>query len=109
MEFQFTTLISNLNYVLSQRKRWKKLLIMLFICYNNIPSVVVTKVAATASALPTQVLNGLAVTGYKWGKHLYDIHNKLSVQYFKDSGDEKTRFRRHMDKKWFSKPGPTGF
>jgi len=33
-----------------------------FICRNNIPSVVFTKVAATASALPTQVLKDLAAT-----------------------------------------------
>jgi len=74
-----------------------------FICRNNIPSVVVTKVAATASAMPTQVLKDLAATGHKWGKHLYDIHDELSVQYYKDSGDEKTRFQPHMDEKWFLK------
>ncbi|KAH6701345.1 hypothetical protein BKA61DRAFT_582423 [Leptodontidium sp. MPI-SDFR-AT-0119] len=42
-----------------------------FMCRNKIPSVVFTKVAATASAMPTKVLKDMAATGHVLGKHLY--------------------------------------
>ena len=44
-----------------------------FICRNKIPSVVYTKVAATASALPTKVLKDMAATGHVLGQHLYKV------------------------------------
>ena len=72
-----------------------------FICRNNIPSIVFTKVAATASALSTNVLEDLAFTGHILGKYIYKYHVALSREYYEASGDEKTRFRPHMDQKWF--------
>lgn len=72
-----------------------------FMCVNKIPSVVYTKVAATASALPPKVLEDMAATGHVLGQHLYKVQALLDLKYYEDSGDDKKRFREHMDQRWF--------
>jgi hypothetical protein len=72
-----------------------------FICRNKIPSVVFTKVAATASAMPTKVLKDMAATGHVWANTFYKVQVDLDLKYYEASGDEKRRFRSHMDEKWF--------
>lgn len=70
-----------------------------FICRNKIPSVVFTKVAMTASAMLTKVLKDMAATGHVWANTFYKVQVNLDLKYYKASGDEKRRFRSHMDKK----------
>ncbi|KAH6719523.1 hypothetical protein BKA61DRAFT_571527 [Leptodontidium sp. MPI-SDFR-AT-0119] len=72
-----------------------------FMCRNKIPSVVFTKVTATASTILTKVLKDMAATGHVLGKHLYKVQVDLDLKYYEASGDKKRRFRSHMDEKWF--------
>ncbi|KAH6712153.1 hypothetical protein BKA61DRAFT_675948 [Leptodontidium sp. MPI-SDFR-AT-0119] len=72
-----------------------------FMCRNKIPSVVFTKVTATASTMPTKVLKDMAATGHVLGKHLYKVQVNLDLKYYEASGDKKRRFRSYINEKWF--------